>query len=270
MMLYPLVNMFRVSMLDWRGLLRDSSFTGLENYVKLFTTDKFVDALRNTAVFVGVNLPLVILGGFFLGYWLTYQRPWVTRILRVLCFSPSMIAPPGQALMFRGIYHPQGILNQMLTAVGLETLSRTWLNNPATALKAVMAVDLWSGIGFYTVLFFAVLSNIHPEFYEAARIDGADRWQIMRHVAFPLILNFVGICLTLHFMWLLLGISQTILLLTEGGPGTTSTNLGYYLYLEAFKVKRLGYSQAIGVVIFAIGMSGLFIIRKLTRRTYQF
>jgi multiple sugar transport system permease protein len=270
MMLYPLVNMFRVSMLDWRGILKESSFSGLENYVKLFTEDKFFDALRNTAVLVSINLPLVVFGGFFLGFWLTHQRPWVTRILRVLFFSPVMIAPPGKALIFMGVYHPQGILNQLLATVGLEGLTRTWLNDPATALAAVQAIDLWGGIGFYTVLFFAVLSNVPAELYEAAKLDGADTWQIMRHIAFPLILSFVGVALTLHFMWLLLGISQNILLLTQGGPGTSSTTLGYYLYREAFMIKRLGYSQAIGVVIFAIGMTGMVIIRRLTHRTYQF
>ncbi|NJL57535.1 sugar ABC transporter permease [bacterium] len=87
---------------------------------------------------------------------------------------------------------------------------------------------------------------------------------------YPLILNFIGVGAMLHFMWLLLGSTQNVLLLTQGGPGNSSLTLGYYLYEQAFEVQRLGYSQAIGVVIFFIGIAGMFIIRRSTNSVHEF
>lgn len=269
LMLYPLVNMFHVSMLDWRGLLRPSTFTGLDNYTRLLEQDDFGAAVRNTIIHIGIALPATIYPAFFLAFWLSF-RPAGHRLLRIIFFSPAMIAPPGKALIFLGLYFPDGIINQFLTTIGLEELTRVWLANPSTSLGAIIVIDIWGGIGFYTVLFYAMLSNIPTELYEAARIDGATEWTIMRRIAYPLILDFVGVALMLHFMWLLLGASQNILLLTQGGPGNSSLTLGYYLYEQAFEVKRLGYSQAIGVVIFGVGMFGMFIIRRMTNRVYEF
>ena len=91
----------------------------------------------------------------------------------------------------------------------------------------------------------------------------------MWKIAFPYDLDFIGVSTVLHFLWLLLGSAQNILLLTRGGPGTYSLTLGYFLYELAFVGKRLGYSQAVGVVIFIIGMAGLLIIRKLTQKNYH-
>ncbi|MEQ8675249.1 MAG: sugar ABC transporter permease [Aggregatilineales bacterium] len=269
LMLYPLGNMFYVSMLDWRGLLRPSTFSGLENYQRLLEQDDFSVAVRNTFIHIGIALPMTIYPAFFIAFWLSF-RPRGHRLLRIIFFSPAMIAPPGKALIFLGLYFPDGIINQMLTSVGLQNLTHVWLADPSTSLGAIIAIDVWGGIGFYAVLFYAMLSNIPAELYEAARIDGANEWTIMRKIAYPLLLDFVGVALMLHFMWLLLGSSQNVLLLTQGGPGNSSLTLGYYLYEQAFEVKRLGYSQAIGVVIFAIGIIGMFLIRRTTNRVYEF
>lgn len=274
MMLFPLFRMFYVSMLDWRVLVRPGVFDGLANYRSLFASQDFYDALRNTAVHVGVALPLSIFPAFFLGFWLTRLEGKVGRrravLLRIIFFSPAMISPPGRALIFLGLYFPDGILNQFLMAIGLENLVHVWLHDPTTSLGAVLAINIWGGIGFFAVLFYAVLNNIPTSLFEAARVEGVTDWGIMRRIAFPLIINFVGVALMLHFLFLLLGSAQTILLLTRGGPGTSSTTLGYFLYEQAFEMKNLGFSQAIAVVILFIGVAGMLIIRRLTNRVYEF
>lgn len=268
LMLWPLINMFYVSTLDWRGIVKPSTFAGLKNYARLFGRRQFYDALKNTGIHILFALPGVVFPGFMLGYFLSQRRPGY-RILRTIYFSPVILSRPAAAMLFLGIYLPDGILNTMLRSVGLESWTRIWLADMSTSLGAIIAIDFWGGIGFYAVLFFAVLSNVPHELYEAARLDGAGYWTMMWRIAFPVSLDFFGIAMVLHFTWLLLGAAQNVLLLTEGGPGTSSLTLGFYLYEQAFQTRMLGYSQAIGVFIFFIGIVGMFVIRRLTYRNYN-
>lgn len=268
MMAWPLINMFRVSMLDWRGIVKPSTFTGLDNYGRMFTNARFYTALKNTVVHIGITLPFTIVPAFMLGTFLS-KKKFGYRVLRTIFFTPSMLAAPALALMFLGLYLPDGIINYLLRSAGLENLTRIWLANQRTSLGAIIIVDLWAGIGFYSVLFYTAISSISNEVYEAARIDGASEWTIMWKIIFPIILNFIGVATILHFTYLLLGSAQNVLLLTGGGPGTSSLTLGFYLYEQAFEIRLLGYSQAVGVFIFFLGLIGMLIIRRSTNRVYQ-
>lgn len=118
-------------------------------------------------------------------------------------------------MMFVGVYMPNGILNTLLSAVGLENLRRLWLGDPSVALGAVIGADVWASIGFQSMMFYAALSGISREYYEAARIDGAGNWTIMWRIAFPLIIDIFGVLLMLRTLWILLGSAQVVLLLTQ-------------------------------------------------------
>ena len=260
----PLINMFRVSTLDWRGIIKPSTFTGLNNYARLLGDDHFFNALRNTAVHMAAALAIILPLSFMLGFFLS-RRPRGYRFLRTIFFLPGMLSVPALAMIFVGIYLPDGIINHLLRLVGLEALTRVWLADTTTSLAAVIAVDLWGGIGWYAVLFYAALSNINPELYEAAQMDGANYWKIMWGIAFPLSINFFGVMAMLLYLWILMGSAQNVLLLTKGGPGNSSLTLGYYLYRQAFETRYLGYSQTVGVFIFIIGILGTILIRRLTR-----
>jgi len=266
-MVWPLVNMFLVSTLDWRGLAKPSTFVGLQNYFRLFEQEKFYDALRNTAIHIGIALPFTIFPAFMLGYFLNKRFPGY-RVLRTIFFTPSMLSGPALAMLFLGLYLPEGIINFTLRALNLDHLTRVWLADPQTSLGAIIATDLWAGIGFYAVLFFVAISSIPNELFEAAKMDGASEWGIMWKIVFPIIIDFVGVSAMLHFMYLLLGSAQIVLLLTGGGPGTSSLTLGYYLYQQAFQVRLLGYSQAIGVFVFFTGLMGMFLIRRVTAQNF--
>lgn len=138
--------------------------------------------------------------------------------------------------------------------------------NQSTALGALIAIDIWSGIGFYSVLFFAALANIPQELYEAAWLDGAGYWTIMWKIAFPMMLDFFGVVVILQFLYLLSGAAQNVILLTGGGPGTATLTLGFYLYNQAFLTHRLGYSQAIAVLLFFVGIVVILLIRRISSR----
>ena len=263
-MLWPLINMFSISTLRWDGLIKKSQFIGLENYARIFADPHFFHAAQNSLIQIGVGLPAAMIPAFVIGFFLSLRLPGY-RVLRVIFFFPGMVSVAALAMMFYGIYMPDGILNNVLTQVGLTGLTHVWLADPSTVMGSIISIDLWGGIGFYSVLFFAVLSNMSTELYEAARLDGASLWTILWRIAFPLCSGFFGIACMLHFLWLLTGASQNVLILTKGGPGDYSLTLGYYLYQQAFISQRLGYSQAIGVLLFLVGILGLLIIRRIFR-----
>ena len=264
-MLWPLFNMFYISTMRWDGLAFPQKFIFLNNFVRLVHDPNIAIALRNTGIHLLVGIPGVIPFAFMLGFFLSLRKPGY-RILRAIFFSPSMISVAALAMIFLGLYRPEGMLNSFLNAVGLSSFTRVWLGNKATALGALIAIDIWSGIGFYSVLFFAALTNIPEELYEAAMLDGAGYWTIMWKIAFPLLLDFFGVVIILQFLYLLSGAAQNVILLTGGGPGTATLTLGYYLYNQAFLTQRLGYSQAIAVMLFCVGIAVIILIRRISSR----
>ncbi len=266
-LVYPLLNMVYVSLLNWRGIVKPSTFIGLDNYVRMFNDARFWTAAKNSSIQVVVILLGVLPLSFMLGFFLSQRLPGY-RIFRTIFFSPGMLSVAGLAMVFSGMYLPDGIINQTLRSLSLDVYTHNWLADSSTALGAVIAVEFWGGIGWYSVLFFSSLSSIPAEVYEAAELDGASYWTKMWKIAFPLSIDFVGVMTMLYFMWILLGSSQIILLLTRGGPGTASLNLSYYLFTLAFDIRNLGYSQAIGVFIFVIGLLGMLLIRKMTNRRH--
>jgi multiple sugar transport system permease protein len=265
LMIWPLFNMFYLSFFRWNSLLDPKVFLGLENYARMFRDEHFWNGVINSAIYIAVDMPLALLPGFMLGFFLS-RRPPGHRWLRFIFFAPSMISIAAVNLMFVGIYLPDGILNTLLRQLGLDQLTRVWLADPDTALGAVIAIDIWGSIGYYGILFYASLSNVSEELFEAARLDGATMWDLIWRIALPLSRDFFGVAMVLNFIWIIYGSAQNVLILTKGGPGDHSLTLGYYIYNQAFVANRMGYSQAIAVFAFIFGLLGIVFIRRITRR----
>ena len=263
-MLVPLGAVFYFSTQEWSSLLSTPRYTGLDNYLALASDARLHRALSNTVVQVVVELLIVIVFGYMLGYFLSLKR-WGGNVLLTLCLVPILTSAAARALMFTGIFQPQGLLNNALKFVGLGEFTQPWLGTPETALAVIIVVDVWGAIGFTAVMTSAKLSDGSSEIREAAMLDGAGEWKIMWRVSLPMVAPFVGTLAILHFMWALMHSAQNVLLLTRGGPGDASTNLAYLVYQTAFVTKELGYSQAIGVILIVFGVLGMVIIRWLSK-----
>ncbi|GAB1822848.1 carbohydrate ABC transporter permease [Herbidospora sp. RD11066] len=260
----PLVAMFVIATLKWKGLLYEPTYIGLDNVTKVFADPTFHAAVRNSLIQVAVAIPVMIPLAFMLGYHLN-TRPRGYRVLSVLYFSPGLISISTTGMIFYGVLSPNGGVNGLLGAVGLDSLATAWLADPATALPALIAIDLWRGVGWTAVLFAARLASLDGEVLEAAQIDGAGRFRTMWQVAFPMVKDYVRTLTMLQFLWTLFTSAALILLLTKGGPGTSSTTLSYLVYAKAFSQRDLGYSQVVGVVLLLVGIAGMFLIRALFR-----
>jgi multiple sugar transport system permease protein len=266
-MLGPLVAMFVIAALHWPGMLQPVSFAGLSNVRTVLGDPVFWDAVRNTAVQLAIALPVMIVCAYMLGYYVV-QRPPGHRVLRYLLFIPGLISTSAKAMVFYAVLSPDGLLNGGLDAVGLGSLQDAWLASPSTALLCVVLLDVWSGIGFTAVLFAARLGSVPEEMGEAAQLDGAGHWRTMWRIHFPVIRDYVGVVTMLQFLWTLFDSAQNVLLLTQGGPGSSSTTLSFLVYQKAFIAADLGYSQTVGVVLFLVGLAGLLLIRRVFRQTY--
>lgn len=266
-MVGPAVAMLVISTMDWPGLLARAEFSALDNYRQLFADRQFWDACRNTAIHVTVVLVIMVPTSFMLGYYLN-TKPAGHRILRVLFFTPALLSVSARAMVFFGVFAPGGLLNTLLTSVGLDGLTTPWLANASTALGVVIFIDLWGGIGFTAILFSARLTSVSQEIYEAAELDGATHWNKMWGIAFPIVKDYVGVVTMLQFLWTLFYSATTVLLLTKGGPGDASTTLSFMVYQQAFIESEIGYSQAVGVLLFAVGLVGMLVISRTIRQDY--
>lgn len=260
----PLLAMFVIATLNWKGLIYTPTFVGMDNAVKVFHDPVFWDAVRNSAIQVGVAVPVMIPLSFMLGYHL-YTRPRGHQVLSVLYFSPGLISISVTGVIFYGVLSPNGGVNGLLDLVGLDSLVRPWLADPHTALASLIAIDLWRGVGWTAVLFSARLASLPAEVLEAAQVDGAGRFRTMWQIAFPMVKDYVSTITTLQFLWTMFTSAALILLLTKGGPGTETTTLSYLVYAKAFSQRDLGYSQVVGVVLLVLGVAGMALIGWIFR-----
>jgi multiple sugar transport system permease protein len=260
----PLVSVFYFALTDATTLIAPRRLIGLDNLRTVLSDDLFWTAARNTAVQVGIVVPVMVVLGFMLGYYL-FLRPPLAGLLRILFFTSALLSVAAKSMVFYAILAPDGLVNQALTGIGLEALTRNWLADSDTTLPVIMAVDLWSGVGFLAVLFGAQLTSLPGDVIEASRIDGCGHWRSMWLVAFGMLRGFVGVVAMLQFLWTLFLSATTVLLLTEGGPGTSSVTLSFLVYAKAFRQSDIAYSQAVGVVLFAAGLAGAVAIRLSLR-----
>ncbi|MGY0065010.1 carbohydrate ABC transporter permease [Streptomyces sp. LZ34] len=266
-MIGPVIAIFVIAALHWPGMLQPVSFAGLDNVRTVLDDPVFWDAVNNTAVQLAVALPIMIVCAYMLGYYVA-QKPPGHRVIRYLLFIPGLISTPAKAMVFYAALSPDGLVNGGLQSAGLGSLTDAWLASPSTALACLIALDVWSGIGFTAVLFAARLDSVPDELGEAAQLDGAGHWRTMWRIHFPVIRDYVGVVTMLQFLWTLFGSAQHVLLLTQGGPGSSSTTLSFLVYQKAFIAADLGYSQTVGVVLFLAGLVGLLAIRRVFRQNY--
>lgn len=262
----PLVAMFVIAFMNWRGLNAPVSFNGTDNFDKLFHDDRILTALMNTGVHLAGSLPIMLVGSFMLGYFINLKLPG-HRLLRVIMFIPALISVSALGMLFVAVLGPTGLVNSALVEFDLG-VGTAWLADTRTAMLCLIGITIWSGLGFTAILFAARLSAIDDDIYAAAELDGADHWHKMWQVAFPICRDYFGVVTMLQFLWTLFGSAALILILTRGGPGQATSTLSWLVYDFGFRKSQVGYSQAVGLGCFVLGVVGLVVIRRAFRARY--
>lgn len=259
----PALSVFRISLTD-RLLLRPTSrFTGLENYMRLLEDDRFWNAVWNTVYFVVASVPLQIALAVVLALLLA-GRVKYKDVFRTTFFLPVAGSLVALSTIWDWIYHPRlGALNNVLQPFGFPRID--WLADSAFAMPAIVLLVVWTGTGYYMVIYLAGLMDIPNQYYDAARIDGATAWQRFWGVTWPLLTPTTYLVLVLQVINSF-QVFTTVFVMTGGGPSRSTEVLVYYLYTRAFESMEFGYASAVSVVLFASLLVMTVAIRRLYAR----
>jgi multiple sugar transport system permease protein len=247
--LIPVIASLLLSFTDY-NIITDPEWVGLKNYVDLFEADLFWQALRVSAIYSVVSVPLGLAFSLGLAVLLNHSMRGIL-VFRSVYYMPTVIAGVGVAMLWRWLFNAEfGIINVLLGRVGIE--GPAWLLDESWALTALIITSLW-GIGGTTLIFLAGLQGIPQELYEAAEIDGAGRWSQFVGVTLPLISNVTFFNLVLGIIGALQVFTDAFVI-TRGGPNHATLFLSVYLYQHAFQYLNMGYAAALAWFMFMIVM----------------
>lgn len=250
---YPMIYAFYISFTNWNIISPVKKFVGIENYVKIFQDEVFRISLFNTLKYVILGVPVVIILSLGLAlllnnitkfqslYRLVYVIPYITPLVAVSWVWRWMYQRP-----------PIGVINNFLSAIGLPT--GTFLSDTAQALPSIVATTVWVELGYCVIIFLAGLQTIPKEYIEAARIDGANRRQVLVRITIPL-LNPVIVFLAVMETIIFLRIFTQVYNMTDqgsGGPLNSTKPLVLYIYQKAFKSFEMGTASAATTILFLI------------------
>lgn len=235
------------SFTDWDGLNPNWSWTGIDNYVRLFGDPQATRAVINTIIIAVVVTVFENLIGLLLALALN-GRLKSRNVLRVVFFAPVVILTIVIAFLWQYIYTPDGPLNTVLRGIGLGALAHNWLGDPSIALGSITVIVIWQFSGYSMVIFLAGLQSVPAEQVEAAAIDGAGAFQRFWYVVRPHLAPAITVNLMLSLIRGFMIFDQ-IWVTTEGGPARSTDSLSTLVYRNAFQYGEFGYSAALAVVL---------------------
>ena len=248
------------SFTKWNGM-EPMQFTGLDNYIRIFQSEDFIVALKNTLIWAlaaaFIHVPFGVLVALVLN---RKRRGW--KFTRASFMIPNMISKTALALMFTFVFKPDvGILNSFLRALGLDHLTHNWLQETSTALFSITNIWLWYA-ALVTLITFAELTSISPELAESARIDGATEFQIDVKIYLPLLKRIIGTGVVISVVGVFKEF-ETIFITTNGGPGNATTNLAMMMYNRIMNSSQYGYANALGVLLLILSIGVMFLCNKI-------
>ena len=254
-LLYPIGYSLWLSLHEWDGYTPHwGAFVGLENYRALAADEVFWRATWNSILFVVVRTPLEVGLGFLLALLLN-RKLALRSLLRTFFFVPVVMSLIVVTIIFQRVFEPNtGLLNTFLRVVGLGDWTHPWLGDPATALPAVIAVSVWKNVGFSLVILLAGLQGLPQDVLEAARVDGANAWQLTLRVITPLMRPSLALTALLSIIGGL-KVFDLVFIMTRGGPTYSTEVLATMLYREAFELNHMGIASAVAVILVALVLS---------------
>ena len=262
-LIYPTIEVFRMSLFKWGGFSNNQQFVGLDNFKILWQDENFFRTIQNTILLiVVVTLFTIVLAVLFAAI-LSTEKIRGNNLFRIIFYIPNILSIVVIAGIFSAIYDPKaGLLNAVLP----EAWNKLWLGDQSVVIYSLAFALIWQAIGYYMVMYMAGMANIPASLYEAADLDGAGKIGKFFNVTLPLIWNSIRTTLTFFIISTINLSFLLVQILTDGGPdGTTEVFLSY-MFKQAYTNSSYGYGMAIGVVvfIFSFGLSG--IVSHITKR----
>jgi multiple sugar transport system permease protein len=250
--LVPVLVLFYLSFTDWNAF-GAAEWVGVENFREMVGDSNFWTSLRNTLYYSVLHIPITFAVSLGLAMLLNRKLRGVA-FFRTAAFFPYVTSIVAIAVVWNTLYSPEfGPINHLLTTLGIDN-PPGWTSSANWSMPAVIMVSVWREMGYYMLLFLAGLQTIPPELYEAARMDGAGPWQRFWNVTLPCLRPttfFVTVMLTIGSF----KVFDIILVMTNGGPGTSTLVLSQYIYDQGFVENDFGYASSVSVVLFLICIS---------------
>jgi raffinose/stachyose/melibiose transport system permease protein len=262
--LLPLALTVQYSTLRWNGI-GPSQFVGVDNYVKVLTDPDLAGTIVNAfkLMFFFSFVP-VALGLLVASLIRRIATGALGSVSRTVLFLPQVIPLVAAGIVWSWLLSKSGLVNQLLTAVGLGEVTRAWLADFGLALPAVGVIGAWVLLGLCTILLLTGMSKIDQSLYESARIDGASAWQEFRSITVPSLRYEIGVCITVTVIASLAAF-DIVYISTLGGPGTTTAVPGLEIYRLAFYGRQVGLASALAVILVLLVLVAVLPIQRLTR-----
>jgi multiple sugar transport system permease protein len=261
--LIPMVAAIGLSFSSWDIIGGSPEFVGLDNYFKIFGTEEFYRVILNTGKYIAMYIPMILISSMTLAVLFNSKVKGI-GIFRVLLFIPVLTSWIAGAMIWRTALSTQyGLINNILLTVGIQ--GPGWLTDPKWAMFSIVLVSVWKDMGFFSLILFGGLRNIDQSLYEAARIDGANRWQMFWSVTFPLVsptLFFVLITTLINSFQLF----PQVMVMTDGGPLGSTQVMVERIYKYGFRYYEMGYASALAVVLFIIIVVVTLVQLKLQKK----
>lgn len=247
---YPVIKGFKMSLYKVYGM--DSYFVGLDNFKALFEDAVFVKSILNTVFFVVAIVLLTIIFALFVSTTVYDKNARYVSFIRGSYYLPVMVSMVVMSIVWNFLLNPSnGLVSYVFQQMGAGHVNL--LGNPKTVMLIIVFVTFVGNVGQAIILYLATMIGISPDYFEAAQLDGATRWQRIRHIIIPLVRPTTAYLIVINII-AVLKIFVVIQLLTGGGPNNASVTMMYYLYQNAFVYNNTGAASAIGVLMFMIAL----------------
>lgn len=260
---YSIIFTFRLSTLDWDGISPNQTSVGIANFTKLFRDKIFWKCLQNTAVYFIITFVIQNSLGFVFAAMLHTTGVKLKTLYKCLIFIPNILAPATMAPVFRLLFSPQGMLQEICNKLHIPA-TIDWLSRPRIALFVLMGVAIWEFTGMSFILYYAAMSQIDKSILEAAELDGAGNIRTLLRIVFP---ACKGTTISMAMLGVI-GALKTFdipYLITVGGPNHATEFLGTYIYRTGIRQSHLGYAAALSVVLLILAVTGAFITSQIGR-----
>lgn len=237
--------------MDLTGLANYSAirFVGLQNYLEVISDPTFIKAILNTLFYVVIGVPLVIIFSLSIALLINSGKSQLFKVFRVVYYMPSVTNVVAVAVVWGYLYNPSiGLLNFLLGKLQLDGVP--WLTDPTMAKISLIILALRRGIGLNMIIFIAAIQGIPKTYYEAAQLDGANRWQQLTNITIPM-LRYAIFFVSITTMIGSLQFFEEPFIMTNGGPLDSTTSVSLFIYRNGFQLSHFGYAAAGSFVLFA-------------------
>jgi putative chitobiose transport system permease protein len=260
--LWPAVTAVQLAFYDYR-VVSPAEFVGLGNFAHMLHDPRFSTALANSGLFLVGMLPILVVIPLLLAVLVNLPLRGI-KIFRLAYYLPVVTSMVAVAVAWNYVYHQRGILNWLLTSLGLLDQPVQYLLDPGWALPALVVVESWKSLGYYMMIYLAGLQSVPRELYEAAAVDGAGPWRRLRSITVPMLRPYIAVVMVLSALDAM-QVFTSVFVMTQGGPQDRTLTLAYYIYDEAFRRFDMGYASAMGLVLWAILVVFSLVSYRLTR-----